>query len=293
MIRWVGIAFAFLISGAIALAQSIPFPGPGMVASGGYTGPGDAVSGAKGMWGLRGYNAAFSGAVATVCDSATGLTCASATWSGSTLTLPTIGGFACDNASHKCVITKLVDQTGNGQDFDQGILAGMPLLVVNCVASTKPCLQFDGTGNAMFATGGSSTTDWTISEVWNCTSGAVEKPVFKDGNFYGSQCRGDGSDNYEIYAGSAIDASETPGAWHTFAGATGTGSTGKAVVDTTTTPGDTGGGAFDTGWQLGVDPGFELFLGKWTETVFYPSSLSAGNITALHNNQCAYYGTTC
>ncbi len=130
------------------------FPGPGVKAySASYQGPGDVVSGATAYWGLRGYNAAYSGNIANICDQATGATCADATWASGVLTLPNIGGSPCDNASNKCVIKKLYDQvgtacsggTGTACDISDTTLADMPVLVVagsaSCPSTGVPCIS--------------------------------------------------------------------------------------------------------------------------------------------------------
>ena len=130
-----------------------------------YVGPGDVVSGAMVWYGLRGYNAAFSGNVATLCDSATGSTsCANATWSGSTLTLPNILAAPCNNSTNICVITKMFDQTGHGFDVTQATLANMPILVTSCLGSL-PCIGSNGSTWLTNATGPTGVTN-TGSYSW-------------------------------------------------------------------------------------------------------------------------------
>jgi hypothetical protein len=89
------------------------FCNPPKVATNSYVGP-CSVSGITCLaaWALRGYTSSFSGSVANICDSATGLVCADATFAGGVLTLPTISAAACNNSTNVCEVKILYEQTG-------------------------------------------------------------------------------------------------------------------------------------------------------------------------------------
>ena len=126
------------------------------ISTGGYVGPGDIVSGAKAWWGFRGYNAAYSGNVAGICDQSTGLVCVIATWSGSTLSIPNVGAGPCNQTTNICEVSELYDGSGSlscgGAACNVTSAHGSrPTLLVSC-NNGHPCMQC-GTGISMIGAG--------------------------------------------------------------------------------------------------------------------------------------------
>ena len=115
-----------------------------------YQGPGDVVSGALAWWGLRCYNAAYTGSIADVWDSATGSTTETLlTCSSGGVINETINSLATTCAT-ACSIKTLFDQSGNTNcssaacNLSQATNADRPTFTRNCI-TTKPCLTFNGT----------------------------------------------------------------------------------------------------------------------------------------------------
>lgn len=119
LLEWPGRLFAISLAFAIfSLAHSRPGPDSNYntniaAGGGGYTGPGDVVSGALAWWGLRCYNSAYAGNVAQIFDAATGnttqtlITCSTGGVLNETINaLSTTCAVACEVAT-------LYDQSGN------------------------------------------------------------------------------------------------------------------------------------------------------------------------------------
>ena len=191
----------WLFFASVALAQSVPLPGfpPGVFqnraaldAGGGaaYVGPGNVVSGAVAWWGLRCYNAAYSGNVADITDSSTGnttgtrLQCSagtvSALVSGSACTFVT--GNACSTLAVTCAVAcnveKLYDQSGANScsaacDVTQATNASRPTYSSTCTGLTsKPCMTFSaaqGLTSPLYAA--TVAQPGTLSQVYKQISG--------------------------------------------------------------------------------------------------------------------------
>ena len=160
---------------ATPCSAQITQTGAGHVANGGggagFQGPGDIISGAVAFYSAgRAYNAAYAAAqspLADIVDTTTGL--ATCTFNVGTNGFANLSAVVCPTASPivsvttfctvthvGCSITKLYDQTGNGNHVVQATLANMPALTFNA-QNGLPCAA--GTGNAAvgLATAGSIT----------------------------------------------------------------------------------------------------------------------------------------
>lgn len=263
----------------------------------GYTGPGDAVPSAAMWWGLRGYNTAFTGNVANICDSATGLVCADVTWSGTALVMPTIGGVACNNVGNICKVKILYDQTGNGFHLNNNARAvgTWPTLTLSCIG-TFPCMTFtsassqclNSTGN--FSQAGPTSMEFVGARTANFTtaqraislaSGIGSRNVgwTTSASTLGG---GGGLPSLGSIADSAFhaaqfvlnDAASSSNADGTSASGTVTGTIGSATAGF-------GGNQICTA---------QFIDGQLTEGGVWPVAFSAGNITDLNTNAHSYWG---
>ena len=131
-----------------------------------YVGPGDIVSGALGWWGLRGYDAAYSGNAANICLPADS-TCANTTISAGNLVIP--GSLrTCNNSTVICTIKTFYDQSGNGIDLTQATIANRATLVLDCIGSL-PCAQFMASSSQIYTSSVdiAQTQPYTFSVVAN------------------------------------------------------------------------------------------------------------------------------
>src|SRR6516162_198744 len=120
-----------------ALAQAIPWPGPGTphVVSAGFVGPGDVVPGATAWWGLRGYNAAVSNGVTksvNIRRASDNATQDFVILSNGNLDTASIATFISGTTGF---VTKLYDQSGNGNDQAQAAAANQPQIFLNAISS--------------------------------------------------------------------------------------------------------------------------------------------------------------
>ena len=236
-------AIVLFCAGIFCIAHGnaqVPMTGAGLPkpgAAAGYTGPGDIVSGAVAWWGLRCYNAAYSGNVADITDSSTGSTtgtrlqCSagtvSALVSGSACTFVT--GNACSTLAVTCAVAcnveELYDQSGANSctgsipcSITISTNANRPTYVTSCSGLTsRPCMTFSGTQ------GGSSPNlistvgqPGTISEVHDVSGTTVGGLVFT------SECillRSNIAQDLGNYCGATETHLAVPdGVWHTAQG---------------------------------------------------------------------------
>lgn len=106
-----------------------------------YQGPGDIASGATAFFSCgRAYNAAYAAAHSPACDvvdTATGLTTCTFSFLSTGFVSPSAcNATACATA---CSVTKMYDQTGNGNHAVQATLASMPPLNLSA-QNSLPCL---------------------------------------------------------------------------------------------------------------------------------------------------------
>lgn len=265
-----------------------------IAAPAGYTGPGDIVSGASAWWGLRGYNTAYTGNVADVCDVATGLVCATITWSGTALVIPTIGGIACNNSTNICVIAKLYDQTGNGFHLT-GLGGSRPTLTFNCVGTTNPCMTFNGTTNGLNnATGFSIAVGATVSFVANSTNTGGQQNGFAGTGSAAFAVGYRNSANNQVFAfqGAVLTATASDGSWHALQGVFNDTSS-DMNVDGTPNAGAAGNQTCSgcANYQLGIVSGSQFFKGTMVEAGYWGSTaFSSGQSSSMSSNQHAFWG---
>jgi hypothetical protein len=294
------------------LRAQVPTTGAGLGAPRGaapsYSGPGDVTGFTTGViawWGLRGYNAATSGAIFNVCDNATGATCADATWSsagGGTLTMPTIGGNACDNSTHKCEYAIFYDQSGakscvgaGGAPCDTSAAHGSrALVIVNCIGS-KPCIA----GGSSYTTGSfitsSTSAPYTLSNVAMRSSGG-QAAIMSGGSNTSESLFASAANNMAMYNGGSVPtAAATDGVVHTLQFLFNSPSASSNIFV------DASSNTVDTGSTNALANGQGFFFpstanGALTGQIFeggYWAGDKSANFSNMHTNQCTYWGTTC
>lgn len=311
---------------AAALLCALPTPAPTawhsvlQVSVGGapaaYQGPGDIVASAAMWWGLRGYTAAFSGAVANICDAATGLVCADVTFATvagvGTLTMPLIGGLACNNVTNICQIKTLYDQSGalacagsTACDVTQATAALRPTLVVagaanGCPSTTMPCVSFVAASTTCLASATPYTRVLPISAAFvgirTGNTSAINAAIGTGGNFALPILVGwsSSADTGRITAGSLQTiGSFTDSTWHAVQSIW-SNTVGAFSFDGSTTAGNNG-----TNAPSGHTPVFggntsascaNPLEGKLTEGGMWPLAFSAQNISDLNANAHSYWG---
>lgn len=257
-----------------------------------YTGPGDIVSGAIGWWGLRGYNAAYSGNVAQVCDTATNLICANITWSAGALVFPTIGGSLCDNSSNICDIATLYDQSGYGNAMTQSNYSLRPTLVVG----THPYLVFGNTSVLAVSTGPGSSQPWTISGVSYQSSNLGGDVLGQPNTNYGYAMTSNYSHNQvRFFAGALANVgSIADGSWHAIQFVANSASS-VAYVDGTSNSISPSTGALGSSGGYAINGGYVDLLGqlggiRFCEVGAWPSGFTSGNQSSMNSNQHTYWG---
>jgi hypothetical protein len=268
-----------------------------------YSGPGNVVTGAVAWWGLRGYNAAYSGNVAQICDSATGLVCATVTWTAAGgLSVPLIGGIACNNTTAICVIATLYDQSGAGSclgacNLTQATNANRPIFVVpgasnGCTSAASYCMKF-ATSDVLTNTAGiSQFQPFTVSAVVERTSVFTTENDFLLTTSSGFVANGFSSSANTVvaYAGSTATATandSTPHAIQTIFN----GSSTLFYVDGVASPtGNAGGDALSGTIQVGEGNGGNYLNGILTEVGAWVIGFSSGQQSSMNSNQHTYWG---
>lgn len=271
---------------------------------GGYTGPGDVVSGASAWWGLRCYNNAYNGNLADITNSATGSTtgtrlqCSTgnvitALVSGSACTFVT--GNACSSLATTCAtacnVRELYDQSGNTNHLVQSGNSARPAFTQNCLNTTLPCMTFTTASNLSDSTAMSVAQPNTISMVIDRTAAAFTDYLTANGDNTG-MIAPSSANTIELYnaaSGASSGVTVSDNAWHAIQGiANGAGS--SIQVDATPNTGlSVGTTAFGAG---GPDFGQNGFTGKAAEFGIWPIGFSGTQQTNMCHNQFTYWATS-
>lgn len=257
-----------------------------------YTGPGDIVSGAKGWWGLRCYNAAKAGAsqainIRRASDNATtdiGLT------SGCDLDVATATTFC---AATSCFVTKAYDQTGNGNDKSQATQSQQPqLLLSGCTSGSLPCMKFVGASSQQLT--GITTA---ISQLLTMNGVAIRTGTFTaEGEIIGAYNSGGINFGFNAsantlfsYGGSALTLAGTDSVWHTLTTVFNGGSS-TINSDGTSASGAIGANGTNSDLRIGAYSGGNPLTGNIAEAGVWPGALSATQIAQMNSYQHAYWG---
>lgn len=293
-------ALVLLIAGTGVSAQmTLTGAGKVPVAASGYVGPGDVVASATVWFGFRGYNTAFSGAVANICDAATGAICADVTWTGSTLTIPTISGLTC-GVGINCVVKTMYEQVGGSNHATQATLSKMPAFTPSAL-NGQPCATFVSANSQVLQAGNSITAitqPWTISAVTKRTGNTGATAGILSGNTTSGLGGHNAANNYTLSAGFAPQSfSAADNTYHAVQGVFNAASSVGYTDQTATSPGNPGTNQF-TGKPTIGQLSTNFWEGSICEAGVWPvgftgstnaNSLQTGN---MNTNQHNYWGVT-
>ena len=134
---------------------------------GGYTGPGDVVSGAYAWYSCsRGYNAADTANACNVCLPAD-TTCADLTLSAGFVVLP--GSLStCNITTVICTVKTAYDKSGNGRNVTQATEANRPtfrpaMASNGCPTTALPCMLFTAASSQRLITAGGFTISQPVT----------------------------------------------------------------------------------------------------------------------------------
>jgi hypothetical protein len=267
-----------------ASAQMWPFPGPGRAAvggGGGYTGPGDVVSGASAWWGLRAYNAAYATgsnpAVDLVDQSANNPITININSSGN-LDQAAINSWVTANSVTTIFCVKVYDQTGNGRHMTASF-ATSPRLVVGAVGSYSSTLQFgNGGAKKLIATG------FAVSQPFSCVASVVFTShsgiaaLMTDST--GAQFLINTTPALRVQANTALNNATTlsDNTWYAVQGVF-NGASSSATVNASTTSGNAGTNGIVNTHHLstGNDDFSEALTGSLGEWGVWPSNISGSS----------------
>ena len=279
--------------------------------SAGYVGPGDVVSGAWGWWGLRCYNAAYSGNVADVFDTATGTTTETLlTCSAGGIMNQTINALSVTCAIG-CSIKILYDQSGNTNcsinacDFGTSApVSSWPVLSLNCLGAL-PCMTFNGTSSRFQA----AHTPTTLAQPLTISASAVRSTGTGEQNILSSNSGNatllefhNAANGADIYSGSTnflIVPGVTDGTWHAFQGifcstasspCSTSGNTSNLNVNGSDNTGNISNSSLSANLFMGNDLQGSWLNGRIVEAGVWPFSFSSANNSAMSTNQRSYWG---
>jgi hypothetical protein len=308
-----------LLAPSLCLAQSVI--GSGVIGDGGkpithsggggggYTGPGDQVSGALVWYGMRAYSSAIAAAATQklikIINIATSETC--------DVIVATNGGFGnvancsgssngltptafCALSSSSCNIVTWYDQSGHGVDVTQATANERASLLISCLNSL-PCANFQN-GQTDFYT--SATNIGTSAQPFTMTSVAIRNNSFSTEQdtiavtstpvvlgFSSTTGLGD------IYGGSTATFTASNSAWHVIQGIF-NGASSIANVDNTQTTGLSAGTNTVTANPVifGQNNFSNFFLGEMVEGGIWGGGFTTGQQTNMCHNAFTYWATS-
>jgi hypothetical protein len=295
----------------IKLAQSLLLLGAGGTIAPSYIGPGDVLSGAVAWWGLRCYNAAFSGNMVDVADAATGSTtgtrlqCAAgnvitALSSASACTFVT--GNACSSLATTCAIScnivTLYDQSGNKNctvgvaacDVTQATNTNRMTFISGCVGSL-PCMTNTGVrGLVSSANFTSLAVPYTIVSAQERTSGTNIQSVVRlasAGNYFGGA-----ANIIECVSGSSNAVNGvSDNVWHVVQNALNSAGTNTNCIIDGTTNNFANSVATGTGAvSIGGDNFSQFLKGNIVEVGIWPTEISGTPAVTMNSNIHSYWG---
>jgi hypothetical protein len=262
-----------------------------------YTGPGNVVSGATAWWGLRGYNAAVSNGVTksvNIRRASDNSTQDFVILSNGNLDTASIATFISGTTGF---VTKLYDQTGNGNDASQATAANQPQIFLNAIGAL-PDMLYDGGKPLYLTTGNTYTNALPVTFTWLgfCFLTGRQQNVMQVGgaNTPALFLSNANPPTLDMYNGSLfIGPSFSANAWHTAIGVfTGAANVDQVALDGTETAvgGNVGTSGLGGSAFLGIS--YVLSLPAYIhglEFGFWPSALTATQVTNLSNNESNYW----
>lgn len=259
-----------------------------------YTGPGDVVASASAWWGLRCYNAAYSGNVARIKSPSDALT-TTITCTGNGV-LSSTGTAIATTCATSCTVDILYDQSGNGKNLINTTEATRPIYLLTCSPGSLPCMSFTAAG-VMFlnnTTGiGTISQPYTVAAVYEqladvnnttdiltasaCTSGLLVNPARA----------------LSVVAGVFGNGVDTPNSVFRSAIGLFNGASSASIVNNSSTTVNAGTGTWTGDLTLGFAgcfsgaPALAMYM---TEIGLWPIGFNGTQQTNMFNNQKAYWG---
>lgn len=258
-----------------------------------YVGPGDIISGAQAWWGLRGYTATYSSGSNPAID------VVKASDGSSLTTINILATGALDAASITALgfpvaVTKIYDQTGNGNHLTQATLSQMPTLPPSVIGSFY-AMAFVAASLQELALSGTLATP--PSQPYTMVIAAKRNPrVTSTDYFFGARfngCQFGGSaDNVFISAGvNSAEVPATDGAFHAFQDIFNGASSSITVDGSTTGSLDAGTNAFSSSSvSFGGDTLGDNMSGNGLEYGIWPVAFSGGQLSSMNSNMRNYWG---
>ncbi len=261
-------------------------------AGSGYVGPGDIVSGASAWYGVRGYNAAYctgSNPGMDVVDTATGLL-------ETTINIKTDGSL--DEATilglgYAVSVKKWYDQTGNGLHITQAALNDMPALTTDAIGGAIPVVSGnDGAAALSNTTGyGAISQPWSLSCVFRVPIHGSFQAIFTGSDSATGLITNGNANEVSPFAGGTTSVAATDAAFHVLNFKANSNTTRYVVDSAAPATLDPGTNAWPSGTVF-----FNAASGRsgvqcdGAEIGFWATGISDANLTAIANNQLAYYG---
>lgn len=284
-----GLALAFwaALAGSVC-AQGGMGPGPGTVHStggGGFTGPGDVVSGALAWYSCsRGYNTADTANACNVCLPAD-TTCADITLSAGIAVVP--GSLStCNITTVICTVKTAYDKSGNSRNVTNATIANRPtfrpaMASNGCPTTALPCMLFVASSSQqlLYTPAVTQAQPVTVSVVYirGSASGDV---VYAGGPLVGAS-----NNVVRMNAGTIVDTTATNGSWHA-AQAIFNGASSAAYVDGGSSTGlNAGATTITQGFYLGAAVVSANFDGYLAEAGIWPSAFNGTQAGDMNTNQ--------
>lgn len=267
---------------------------------GGYTGPGDLVASALSWYGLRAYNATWADGAhvaaevvrasdSHVCD----VLLTTSGDLGNTANCGTGGengqSLATWGAATTIKVSKLYDQAGS-YNVVQAVDATRPVLTLNCLNTSKPCMTFAG-AQYLVAANPLINQPVSISAVAKRTGAFTSQSDILAGNngvyFLPS------ANQLGAYFGAQSNVTAADSAWHAAQWSVNGSSSAMNVDGTLTSSLAFGSLQLSNAYQIGAQNGATSPLtGNITEVGVWTSALNSSQMTSLCHNQFAYWATS-
>lgn len=261
---------------------------------GGYTGPGDIVSGAFFWGGARAYSAAYAASVGAAYDIVDSGGANAATINVTTAGDLDVSALTTWIGLHgTAFISREYDQTGNSNHIDQPTQANRPQLTPS-VISGKPCAVFDGSSSYIWSStyGATHNQPVYLSAVYKRTFTSNFSAILLDANNTSGMLTPNFADFAGGYCGTLASAAATDGVFHAvqmFANSAASSlyvdGTLTGSLDFSTRPIPTAGNRI----AKGVDTSARWHSGPIAEGGIWDGDQTSHN-AALDANQRAYWG---
>lgn len=256
----------------------------------GYQGPGDIVAGAVAWYGLRPYNAAYTGPLIRLHrlndDQQCNISAANGGFSSTINCEQTASNGQTANtfcSATTCVVVALYDQTSHGNDLIQSITSAKPQLTFNCLG-TLPCISFFGVQQFKTANSINQSHPFSIMVAANYTGSILSETFAADGNEVQVGYNAFTSDDIYATAGTLFHLTgNPPGVFRTIQFIVND-PTSFLTINGTATAETAGTNAFASQAIFGA------FTGQFVECGMWPIAFTAAQQTAINNNTRSYWG---